>query len=222
MKFLFQEIDDDDLDDYMAALSKTGKGASESKENISKVKLKLGTLRQDLAKVERLIEVARPAKLPELKPGSTAAPAASKLGKFSGIMVGKRKGGGISSTLRVLAPPAPQKPASPSPVIEEQPSGKKPELDVKEEVHVTAADPIPDDIPGNVVDPPVAVPEVKEKKVFGMKLQPVRKPEPPKKVPKPVKPVSVRSSDVEEESVWVPPAGQTGDGRTALNEKFGY
>ena len=54
MKFLFQEIDDDDLDDYMAALSKTGKGASESKENISKLKLKLGTLRQDLAKVERL------------------------------------------------------------------------------------------------------------------------------------------------------------------------
>jgi hypothetical protein len=43
--------------------------------------------------------------MPDFKP-ATASPTASKLGKFSGIMVGKRKGGGITSALRVIAPAA--------------------------------------------------------------------------------------------------------------------
>jgi hypothetical protein len=43
--------------------------------------------------------------MPDFKP-VTASPTASKLGKFSGIMVGKRKGGGITSALRVIAPAA--------------------------------------------------------------------------------------------------------------------
>jgi hypothetical protein len=43
----FQELGDD-LDDYMEALSKTGKGATDAKENISKLKQKLAALKQDL------------------------------------------------------------------------------------------------------------------------------------------------------------------------------
>lgn len=213
----------------MAALSKTGKGASESKESISKLKLKLGSLRQELAKVERLIEIARPAKLPELKPASTAAPTASKLGKFSGIMVGKRKGGGISSTLRVLAAPTHPKPAAPNSVDEKHFESDQMEVSVKEKAPPAVADVTHhDEVPAKVdASPATEAPEVKDKKAFGMKLQPVRKPELAKK---PVKPVMKRSSDEhdvpmhheEEEEVWVPPAGQTGDGRTALNDKFGY
>ena len=49
----------DDLDSYMEALSKTGKGEVSAKEKISKLKQKLNALRQDLARVDKLIEIAR-------------------------------------------------------------------------------------------------------------------------------------------------------------------
>ncbi|KAL3681305.1 hypothetical protein R1sor_024261 [Riccia sorocarpa] len=46
--------------------------------------------------------------------------------------------------------------------------------------------------------------------------QPLKK----KKIYGPAKPSYM--TDAEEKESWVPPAGQTGDGRTALNEKYGY
>jgi len=49
----------DDLDAFMAALSKTGKGEVSAKEKISKLKQKIIALKQDLGKVEKLIEIAR-------------------------------------------------------------------------------------------------------------------------------------------------------------------
>jgi hypothetical protein len=60
-----------------------------------------------------------------------------------------------------------------------------------------------------------------------MKIQAARKPGKPVRLPhKPVRPESdeedVPMKHYEEEEVWVPPSGQTGDGRTALNDKYGY
>ncbi len=82
-------------------LSTTGKGASDQKEKSSKLKPILATLKQDLVKVNRLIVIARIAKMLDFKLASTS-PATSKLSKFSPIIVGKQKGGRITSMLMFI------------------------------------------------------------------------------------------------------------------------
>ena len=226
----------------MEALSKTGKGESASKENISKLKQKLNTLKQDLTRVEKFIEIARPAKMPDFKPRPTTATTESakdsKSGKFSGIMVGKRKGGGISTTLRTI-----------SPIV------KKPEISFPEKIGMSFVDSSTqiDDKDSKIVPPQVSEsvqqicqdlepkkkPIEAEAKNAPVTEKAVSKPEVKKPIRKPVRlpanPANLDSgSDKEEEEpeadvqmnfeeeVWVPPPNQTGDGRTSLNDKFGY
>jgi hypothetical protein len=250
---LFQELSDD-LDDYMAALSKTGKGESASKENISKLKQKVNGLRQDLARVEKLIEIARPAKMPDFKPRPTSTTTTAesgkdpKSGKFSEIMVGKRKGGGIATTLRAINPVA-KKPDMSSPVkVETSVEGKdsKNVSQVDESVKQSFQDfeekkkkPVE---ASTTKKAPITVKMVSKPEVKPVTVKPDEKTVTVKPVAKPVRKL-VRlpakpgdpddvSEDKEEEDVpmnfdekeevWVPPPNQTGDGRTSLNDKFGY
>jgi hypothetical protein len=223
----------------MAALSKTGKGESASKENISKLKQKMNLLKQDLARINRLIEIARPAKMPDFKPRPVDTNSASKLGKFSGIMVGKRKGSGIATTLRT---------------IDSTSKDKKPDLTgikkvsekVSEEIKKLTEDnppkvskmsfsesvkkncPTPEEVK---IKPPAVQTKKDEIPVFKPVIKPIKAMKmklatlPPKsdddKASEP-KPEKYISHPEEEEEVWAPPSNQTGDGRTSLNDKFGY
>jgi len=219
---LIQNVgDDDDLDAYMAALSKTGKGESASKENISKLKQKLNTLKQDLARIDRLIEIARPAKLPEFKPRqeNIASPsgAAKSGGKFSGIMIGKRRGAGIATTLRTLDPASVKKPEIPE--VEK----------VAKSLHISVASFLEEEKKETKTSTDSTDKEASAKPMKQHKQ------EMPKKIKMARPPPKIDDSDdsdhdevpapkhfEEEEEVWVPPPNQTGDGRTSLNDKFGY
>ena len=243
----------DDLDDYMAALSKTGKGESSSKENISKLKQKLNLLKQDLARISRLIEIARPAKMPDFKPRPADTGSATKMGKFSGLMIGKRKGSGIATTLRTIDPSSKdRKPdlSGSNPVSKEiseeikkltetaRPKVRKMSFSesVKQSFHTPDESKTKshDDLEAKTHDdleaksPPVEI-KKEEKPV----LKPVVKPEkikkikmaalPPKSDEEEASEPEIYASHAEEkEEVWVPPSNQTGDGRTSLNDKFGY
>jgi hypothetical protein len=210
----------------MAALSQTGKGEAASRETISKLKLRLTALRQELAKVERLVEIARPAKLPELKPALSAPSAAAKAGKFSGVMVGKRKGGG---GVRILDP-AVKEPPKPEAALRPEVEHILSAVDVKKESVKSVEDAakpkkeaMKPEAEAAKPEAEAAKPEKEAKSAFKMDVHSGRKLAKP--VSKPVrKPVSrpVDPFPADEEDVWVPPANQTGDGRTALNEKYGY
>ena len=80
--------DDDDLDSYMANLKSSG--GNFDKGAISKLRLKVSELRKESQRLEKLINIARPTPLPELKSQQKAT---SDNRRLPGIMVGKRRGG---------------------------------------------------------------------------------------------------------------------------------
>lgn len=84
-----------DLDNYLAELKK---GAQIDKETIQKLKMRIMTLNQEQERLTKLINIARPASMPELK-------VAPKLDKFkvSGVMIGKRGSKGLHGKLKSVA-----------------------------------------------------------------------------------------------------------------------
>ena len=90
-----------DLENYLAELKK---GAQIDKETIQKLKMRILTLNQEQERLTKLINIARPASMPELK----LAPKPEKA-KMAGVMIGKRGSKGLlgkvkSVTQEVKAP----------------------------------------------------------------------------------------------------------------------
>ena len=81
--------DDEDLDAYMAVLERS---ADCSKEEVAKLKIQLSELTCESRKLERLIEIARPAKMPELKSSNSESSVKIKPGS---ILIGKMFGKGV-------------------------------------------------------------------------------------------------------------------------------
>lgn len=225
-----KKTDNDDLDEYMEALSKSGKGENATRENISKLKQSINKLKLDLEAVNKLLDLARPTPLPSLVSKSHSDVVTAKSSKFSGIMVGRRKGSGVVTTLRKLeASPLNRTKEIPSPKVQ---LGKEDESQLTIEPHKKEELQKPDHPKATEVTPKPVIPRVKE--VFQKPVNPKAKtPKPEMKIqrietnsppPEVVRPDSESDEDMEEfeDEVWLPPKDQTGDGKTSLNEKYGY
>ena len=98
-----KDSQNEDLDTYMAALEKS---ADCSKENIAKLKIQLSTHMSESKRLERLIEIARPAKLPEKVPNSkiekNSANERNSVQKSSAVVIGKMFGRGIGKIKAIV------------------------------------------------------------------------------------------------------------------------
>ena len=83
-----------DLDSYLAELKK---GAQVDKQTIQKLKVRISSLQQELDKLTKLINIAKPASMPELKPTNAEKP------KHSGIMIGKRGSRGLLGKVKSVS-----------------------------------------------------------------------------------------------------------------------
>ena len=70
-----------DLDSYLSELKK---GAQVDKETVTKLKVRIAELSKERERLVKLINIARPANMPELKSSDTAAPKPK-----AGIMIGR-------------------------------------------------------------------------------------------------------------------------------------
>eukprot|EP00090_Calanus_glacialis_P045206 TRINITY_DN8245_c0_g1_i1.p1 TRINITY_DN8245_c0_g1~~TRINITY_DN8245_c0_g1_i1.p1 ORF type:complete len:740 (-),score=270.81 TRINITY_DN8245_c0_g1_i1:59-2278(-) len=84
---------DNDLDSYLAELKR---GAQVDKETVTKLKVKIQNLTAEKDRLVKLINIAKPASMPELK---TSAPAKPK----PGIMIGKRGSKGLLGKVKSVA-----------------------------------------------------------------------------------------------------------------------
>jgi len=82
-----------DLDNYLAELKQ---GAQVDKETIQKLKTKIFSLNQEVERLTKLINIAKPASLPELKSKTLSA----EKPKLAGIMIGKRGSKGLIGKMK--------------------------------------------------------------------------------------------------------------------------
>ena len=260
-----------DLDSYMAELKR---GAQVDKETVTKLKVRIQNLNLEKDRLAKLINIAKPASLPELKMSS--APAKPK----SNIMIGKMGSRGFVGKVKSVAKDSVSKPIVASSEktrkleaflqddAEKEVERKKlkttAELDEgdvvkpigyevqkpvetvpKERIGDTSENRVPrgPSIPQHILDamkdnkensentsteePEPSVEKSEEKEISKTKIRGDRG---SKRKTKPVE------EDVDEETseeyykvgmdskydVWMPPQGQSGDGKTSLNEKLGY
>lgn len=234
---------DDDLDSFMANLKQ---GNTTDKMTLMKVKRRIHDLSQEKLRLEKLVSIATPTDLPSLKAqedGGTDQTSDDKKKKLSGIMIGKRNAGlssrrTISATVKV-------------PVAMPMPINLPPEADIyskPDQEKAEEVEPPKDDI--TPVDQTLED-EARSEKVdkFNRANFPDQKPEEEEEeeTPKPRQRVRkrrrqdhvVKSQDDDEDvdekeenveynasdpkyAMWMPPEGQSGDGRTSLNDKLGY
>lgn len=89
--------DENDLDKYMAQLRKGDSGAN--KEAMSKVKLRMKELSSERERLIKLINIAKPTHMPELKSGKEVSAAKPK----QGIMIGKLGSRGMVGKIKSVS-----------------------------------------------------------------------------------------------------------------------
>ena len=214
-----------DLDAYMAEI-KQGKAAVD-KQTAFKVRTKLTELRKEKATLEKLARIAKPTPMPELTPATATLKTSTS--KSNSVLIGKR---GNLRTVQVVKPsPVQQKLEKPAP-----PKAQEQRETVKEQKPQPAAE--NDNSVVKKRENPVPVPTHHKDKESEVKSK-ERDEIPRKKSKTAPQPKSTENKEQEEDeeeessidyetvsdpkyAVWMPPEGQTGDGRTKLNDKFGY
>ena len=249
-----QEVDNEDLDTYMAAIESS---ADCSKTELGKLTTQLFDLKSKSKKLEKLIEIARPAKMPGFLSGTktdnkkTLDENGAK--KTSKIMVGKMFGRGLGklkplnpNIKNIVAPSMnlPKNtdilPASDMPrnlitndnqknekkrVVNSsvnhqgenyspQPTTKISETSNSESIknHKATCDVVKEQQHKKVSN--TSAIKCKNSVKDSIDLQST--------IPSKMKPYEVMSEQDERYTSWIPPKNQSGDGRTSLNDKYGY
>lgn len=232
----------DDLDAYMTSIQTE---ATLDKSSRTALKVKLSQLRQEEEKLQRLINIAKPTTLPELKKPSPSIPA------MRSHSVTAAKAGKVNEVFSV--PESIKKPSIAKPKLQIGPVKLDmkllPDIPKEENVvtdHIKTGDLVKD---AEVEDLSVAsTPKQTEQKkceaTLSLKTVEVGRPRSEatlqvvdtafKRLSEETNKKNQKKSRKEKEqkleydatdpdyAVWLPPEGQTGDGRTSLNDKFGY
>uniref|UniRef100_A0A1B6H1L1 FHA domain-containing protein n=1 Tax=Cuerna arida TaxID=1464854 RepID=A0A1B6H1L1_9HEMI len=184
--------EEDELDAYMSSL----KQVSSDKIEIKKMKGEVTRLRSEEEKLRKLVNLARPTELPKLEP--FVKPNMEKKIGLPQIMVGKMGSKKRTHQEMVLPLQTTQQSADDADEQEEfDEDEEKPVVDKSEQGQSQPKDEVAVKKKRNRPD--------KRNRIWKQQSQ-------PKQV-----------AEEEYSSVtWCPPSGQTGDGKTSLNEKFGY
>ncbi|KAM6972921.1 kanadaptin [Aplochiton taeniatus] len=197
---------DDPLDAFMSVVQNEA-----ALDNVERRKLHvhMADLRKEAHRLRRLVELTRPAQMPSLQSGVGIGSSDLQKPKKSLPLFGAMKGGSKfklkTGTIGMLPPKRPSLPAELF-NMKELPSGEEEEEEEEDEE------------------------EEEEEPKEGAGEEPGAKPSPKKSIKKkmigPSKRPATLSGQYPEDDpdycVWLPPTGQSGDGRTHLNEKYGY
>uniref|UniRef100_A0A8C8VFC6 Solute carrier family 4 member 1 adaptor protein n=1 Tax=Pelusios castaneus TaxID=367368 RepID=A0A8C8VFC6_9SAUR len=231
----------DSLDEFMTEIKS---GCSLDSVTRKKLHLRSFELRKEQQRLKGLIKIVKPVELPELKPqtGHHDLEIENKPKKLTLPLFGAMKGGRKfrlkTGSLGKLPVKRPDIPESLLKVKDDGPEVEEEEEDEDEEQEITAANSRTQN-----TEMKMETEEVKQETGLpascpSKRMEPTQAPEStcrkseesPKKKTKakgPSRlPQALSSSDYPEDDpdycVWMPPAGQSGDGKTHLNEKYGY
>ncbi|XP_064220026.1 kanadaptin isoform X2 [Aotus nancymaae] len=243
-KVLSESPSQDSLDAFMSEMK-----SGSTLDGVSRKKLHLRTfeLRKEQQRLKGLIKIVKPAEIPELKKTeSQTTGAENKAKKLTLPLFGAMKGGSKfklkTGTVGKLPPKRPELPSAlmrmkDEPEVEEEEEEEEEEEKEKEEHEKKKLEdgslsrPQPEREPEAAVQemrPPTDLTHFKETQTHASKneYEKSRDELKKKKVPGPGKLPPILSSKYPEDDpdycVWVPPEGQSGDGRTHLNDKYGY
>ncbi|MED6286562.1 hypothetical protein CHARACLAT_007277 [Characodon lateralis] len=232
---------EDSLDAFMTAVR--NEAAMDVVER-RKLHVLVADLRKEAQRLRKLVDLTRPAQMPSLLPGGSSEPERPKKSlPLFGAMKGGSKFKLKTGTIGKLPPKRPNLPAELFNMKELPPAGEEEEEEEEaeeekevEEVEMGRHDGDESSAAQSKSDceessPPLG--HLKESEGLkdskaGSNTEPAAEPGPRKKkrVMGPSRPPVQLSGQYPQDdpdySVWLPPAGQTGDGRTHLNEKYGY
>ncbi|XP_069570765.1 kanadaptin [Brachyistius frenatus] len=225
---------EDSLDAFMTGVGRAEVDAVERR----KLHVHMADLRKDAQRLRKLVELARPAQMPSLLPSSESEKPKKTLPLF-GAMKGGSKFKLKTGTIGKLPAKRQDLPAElfnmkelpPGGEEEEEEEEKEVKENVEEEeeeedVEQRASNADSEESSASTSKESAQPVQPQELKGFKAEGEPAKVPRKKKKATGPSKPPAQLSGQYPDDdpdySVWVPPAGQTGDGRTHLNEKYGY
>lgn len=216
-----ENADEDALDAFMSSLETSALDKTE----IRKKKIDLLNMKKEETRLLKLINIAKPANLPPLKPYTEKLPKEElkeslvsekkssiqkPKSKLITMKIGKPKS--ESDTADLEKKPVEEDSEKDLEIVENIPSKKAKESTEASSMVVEESE---DSKPEEIEEPQKKVPKKKNRP---SKLNPQRLPQ---ATDEPLKSYDEEKFG-EDYDMWVPPDNQSGDGKTNLNEKFGY